>query len=840
MRSKWILALTVFCVVASTVPSTRAEALRVQRPVGNSGLEVLELARRTLAFVEQSQRQPELAAELSRLDGQIGGDRRKADQLRDQLHQLRRRILFSHPRLAFDTLLINLRPVARYGHMCDQYLGRHSGAGDGPALLEHWKEEPTLRLLVKDKLPVGSTLHPDLSFDAKRILFSFCDHTVRNGNERAFYVYEAAIDGSRLRQVTGGDRDPMKGWGGRQTAVIEDFDPFYLPDGGFGMISTRTQTFGRCHGSRYVPTYMLFRGELDGTGIRQLSFSEANEWDPSVMHDGRIVYTRWDYINRHDTRFQSWWTIRPDGTDTRHFYGNYSVTPCMTAEARAVPDSGLVVGTGTAHHGRTEGSIFVVDSRLGQDGPEPISKITPEVKFPESPDPSGGGGGKFATPYPVCEEMYFVSHRDRSGRYSIYLIDIFGGRELIYSHNGSDSFSPIPVQPRPVPPVLASAVAGKETEATGVFYVQNVYQCTEPLEPGSIKRLRINRIYGQPTNVKPALSRANNENIKGIVGTVPVNADGSVAFRAPAGVPLQLQALDVDGMAVMTMRSLVFLQPGEVASCVGCHEHRNRTPDLSPPGDIKVCDPTPPAGPQYEGGFSFPRTVQPVLDRHCIRCHGLDKTEGNLNLLGTRNGKYNIAHDSLTGRGGLVAIAYRNQETNYSKPKDYFAHAGRLAKYLLGDHRKYVDPDRDSFQRIVDWLDLNAQYYGDYSFNRVENRRVSRDGQKVLREHIARVFGAELAAEPFEALVNVAQPDASRILKAPLAVRAGGWGQIKAGGFESTKDPGYEKMLELVEASIEPLQYHDVAGTCNKDRCQCSACWVRKVNAQRKLALSMK
>lgn len=835
MRSKWIIVAGVVFLMAVIQGAAIGEALNVRPRVGNSGMEMLGLARRTLEFVGETTPQPELGEELGRLEEEIGGDSHKADKLRDEIHQLRRKILFGHRLLDFEGLLVNLRPVARYNHMCDQYLGRHSGQGDGLAILENWKEAPTVKLLTKEKLPAGSTLHPDLSFDARRILFSFCDHTVRNGNERAFYVYEAAIDGSWVRQITGTDSDVMKGWEDRQTVVTEDFDPFYLPDGGFGMISTRTQTYGRCHGTRYVPTYMLFRSEADGSDIRQLSYGEANEWDPSMMHDGRIVFTRWDYINRHDVQFQSFWTIRPDGTDTRHFYGNYSITPCMTAEAKAVPNSRLVVGTGTAHHSRTEGSIFVVDPLLGQDGPEPISKITPESRFPESRD-SSGGGAIFATPYPVCEEMYFVSHPGHGGRYSIYLIDIFGGRELIYSNDRSDCFSPIPVKPRPTPPVLPSLVAGKEEQKTGTFYVQNVYDCTEPLEAGSIKGLRINRIYGQPTNAKPDLSRSNNENIKGILGTVPVNADGSVAFRVPTGVPLQLQAVDENGMAVMTMRSLVFLQPGEVASCVGCHEHRNKTPDRNLPQAVTVYDPVPSAGPQYEGGFSFARTVQPVLDRHCIGCHGLDKTEANLNLLGTRRGAYNMAHDSLTGRGGLVAIAYRNSETPYSKPKDYFAHAGRLAKYLLNEHRKHVSLDRESFQCIVDWLDLNAQYYGDYSFNRIEKRNISGEGERALREHIKELFGAELATQPIAALINVAQPDQSRILNAPLALNAGGWGQVESNAFKSKTEPSYTKMLELVDASIVPLAYNDAAGTCNKDNCQCQACWVRRLNKTRKIA----
>jgi hypothetical protein len=252
------------------------------------------------------------------------------------------------------------------------------------------------------------------------------------------------------------------------------------------------------------------------------------------------------------------------------------------------------------------------------------------------------------------------------------------------------------------------------------------------------------------------------------------------------------------------------------------------------PPILGVREPEPPAGPRYSGGFSFARTVQPVLDRYCIGCHGLGKTEGKLSLLGTPT-RYNQAHDSLTSRGGLVAIAYRNRETAFSKPKDYFAHAGRLMAVLRNKHRDRVQLDRESFQRIVDWLDLNAQFYGDYSFNRAEHRKPNPEGEAALREHIARVFGETLAKQPFEALVNVALPTESRTLNAPLAVEAGGWGQIKKNGWTSKNDPGYKKMLELIEAAITPLTRHDVAGTCGGGRhCQCGMCWVRELPENQK------
>ena len=829
----------------------------------------MELARNTLALVERSAPRPKLAAELQTLQkrfpqgGKLNDGRRKT--LYAAVRSLRRRIILSHPALDFDKLLINKRSANIPGHMCDQYLGRHSRPGPGLAVLESWKDKPRVRLLLAGKLPPGAVQHPDLSFDAKRVLFAFCSHAERGGSKhRSYFIYEVTIDGGKVRQVTGTARDPFAGALDRRTVLIEDYDPCYLPDGGFAFISTRSQQFGRCHGSRYVPSYILYRADMDGSNIQQISFNEANEWDPSVLDDGRIIYCRWDYVNRHDTNFQSLWVTHPDGTMVEHYYGNYSVGPCMIAEAAAIPGSRKVVATATDHHGYTAGSIIVIDPARGQDGGPPLLCVTPEIKFPERGAPKGtmytprplpadiapsqrNRSRRCATPHALSEDLFLVSYPHEE-RCAIYLIDTLGGRELIYYDPKISCFSPIAVRPRPVPPVPISTVAGREKEKTGRFYVRDVYQSTQPIERGKIKRLRVSQIISQPTRGKPILSHVNNEVIKRILGTVPVEADGSVAFEAPAGTPMQFQLLDSDGMAVMTMRSLVYLRPGEMAGCIGCHEPREDAPVMhGRAAALRFRKLEPTAGPRYEGGFSFVRTVQPVLDRYCIRCHGLEKTEAGVNLTGAfrdASGKglrFTVSYESIMRRGGMVKIAQRNQETAFSKPKDYYAHAGRLAKMLLDGHpdkagRPKVKLDRDSLQRIVDWLDLNAQFYGDYSFNRIETQRPVAAGEKALRQAVARRFGTKIAQQPFAVLVNLALPSESRILKAPLAEKAGGWGQFTRGAWANTGNLTYKHMAKLVEACIPELKRHDIAGTCGSPEgkgCRCGCCWVRQVRAER-------
>ncbi len=779
------------------------------------------------------------------------------------VRRLRRELILSHPALDFDRLLINKRPPPHsHAHMCEQYLGRHSAAGPGLVILDSWKDDPQETVLLEGKLPKGSVLHPHLSFDAKRVIFSFCDHTpvvdddirlpihpteIRFGYDnqktgaRRFSIFEVTIDGKTVRQLTGTPDDSMETAFDRATVQIEDLDPCYLPGGGFVFASTRSQNFGRCHGGVYKPAFLLYRADIDGSNIRPISFAEANEWDPSVLPDGRIIYTRWDYINRHNTWFQSLWVTNPDGTSTAHYYGNYTRNPCVIAEARSIPGTGKVVATAAAHHFITGGSVIVVDPQRGQDGPEPLTRITPEVKFPETE--GWGGKGCFATPYPLSREMFLATYspevvnygnRPSDAAFGIYLIDTLGGRELIYRAPEVSCFTPIPVRPRPMPPVIPSTLPSPDVTratgapATGTCYVQNVHQSTQPIPDGSIKYLRINQIHDQPTASFTLRSRATEEVVKSVIGIVPVAESGSAAFKVPADTGFQLQALDENGMAVMTMRSLMYVRPGEVIGCAGCHESQapGQTATIYSPTGTAVSTPKPLPGPQYEGGFSFMRSVQLVLDRHCIGCHGLaEKPAAGLNLLGDQ------AYASLTGRPGLVAIALSNKETYTSSPKDYFAHAGRLAAILLegkmGDH--HIAIPRDELDRIIAWLDLNAPQFGDYSFNRLEDRTADPEGEKRLRAAVRERFGDALAERPFAALVNVGQPDASPILRAPLAIEAGGWGQVTGVKWDSEQHPEFQRFKQLVAAAITPLPYTDLQGTCAQQPCVCGSCWVREL-----------
>jgi mono/diheme cytochrome c family protein len=830
-----------------------AVARKRQGPDTSTLAGALEMARLTLDFVQEAAPRPELAAELAALEKRVpeqGDD----ETLRKAALALRRRTILSHPALAFERLLINKRPPPTFQHQTDQYLGRHNGIGDGLVVLDHWRSEtPTETVLLRGQLPPGTVQHPDLSFDATRILFSYCDQTVADPKLRRSFIHEVNVDGTGLHQLTGTASDPMTTVDGRHTVLIEDWDPCYLPDGGFAFVSTRNQGGVRCHhGGRYCPTYLLYRADAGGRNIRPMSHGEANEWDPSVLPDGRIIWTRWDYINRHDTIYQSLWTTRPDGTGTAHFYGNYTRNPCNILEARCIPGSRKVVGTAAAHHAYTAGSVIVIDPAQGEDGPAPLERVTPEVAFPET---EGYPVGAYATPWPLNEDLFLVAYTperlrsqgkesQKKNAYAIYLVDTLGGRELIYRDPEMSCFAPIPLVPRPCPPVLPSMLP-ENAPPEGRVYVRNARRSTQPI-PDEVAALRVVRVYPQPVQRVPDRGEVLFEVSKGVVGLAPVARDGSVAFTAPANEPLLFQLVDRQGQAVMGMRTFVYLQPGETMSCMGCHEPRRSAPGLAKaPARQAYPKLTPPVGPRYAGGLSFTRTVQPVLDRHCVSCHGLkEKPAGGLSLLGTMDpspvhlghARASAAYDALTKRKGLVVVAHRNRESAYSRPGDYGARAGRLAEILRTGHKGRVKLSAEEFRRVAQWLDLNAPFYGGYSWNKPEWRQRVPAAETRLRAAIADRFGEEVSTQPFAALVNVGDLEQSRILLAGLPVAAGGWGQLGP-AFSGREDPGWQHLRSLVMASLAPLPAHDVAGTCQQADCQCRACWVPKAEAAYRDAL---
>ncbi len=673
-----------------------------------------------------------------------------------------RHAALSDPLLDFDSILFVKRIPGLYSHMSDQNYGWWSRPGGGVCILEGIKTRAPRVHSLTGAMPPGSFSQPDLSHDATRILFGYAKHYPHVAGiankvdkekipEDAFYhVFEIRSDGTGLQQLTSGHHD--------------DFDAHYLADGDIVFLSTRRGTsvqcrpgdakrsikealadsYVRCGGGAYRPVavYTLHRMGPRGENIRPISPFENFEWTPSVASDGRILYARWDYVDRDNMPYMKLWSMQPDGTATQAVYGNLTLSPYSVFEARQVPGSQKIVFTASAHHSITGGSLVLLDPARGTEGPGPLERLTPEVCFPEV---EGWPATYFASPYPLSERLYLTAwstvplvtegKQNPPSALGIYLFDPKRGLELLHRDPEISSLLPIPLRPRVKPPAFPGGVveATRREEASsdeGLVLLLDVYRGLDGVERGTVKNLRIVGVppKTQPEMNSPMLGLTGDDPGKCVLGTVPVEEDGSAYFRAPSAMPVFFQALDARGLAVQTMRSATHVAQGRTLACVGCHEARTSAP---PNGSSIAASRGPSAiqaGPDGSWPLRFDRLVQPVLERHCTGCHRPGVPGGAGEAAGGPG-----QPDAAAARIDLTAAESYRTLVSYGKPslRDQVLAAYKLGRSIPlrggamdsrllallegpgGHHEVQLDPD--SFNRIVTWMDTYAQRLGSFS-----------------------------------------------------------------------------------------------------------------------------
>ncbi len=619
-----------------------------------------------------------------------------------------------------------------FSHQLTQYYGRYARPGGGIYILERPGIDMGLRSLTDGRFALGSFAFPEVSWNADRILFAFVqaettpDDTIQGARGRYYHLYAISPGGAGLRRLTDGPFD--------------DFTPRFLPDDRMVFISTRRGGWHRC-GTPGCENYVLTTANADGSGIQPISFHETQEWDPAVLNDGRIIYTRWDYVDRHPVFYEHLWTTAPDGARAAALFGNNTFNPVGIWEARPIPGSRRILATAAAHHAMTAGSIIRLDPAAGVDGPIPLTRLTPETPFPESETrvtpswyaPTAGveardseenrrwPGHTYRSPYPLSENLFLAAYSyeqlvgepqgNPANMFGLYLCDSDGNRELLYRDPSIASLWPVPLTPRSRPRPYASTLDPSLGD-NGVYVVQNVYASQPALPPGSVKALRIVQVLPKSTPGKdlPPIGVPSGAPGKQVLGTVPVEKDGSAHFIVPARKELAFQALDDRGMAVQIMRSGAYLQPGERMTCIGCHESRTTAPpsarplaQLRPPSRI-----TP--GPDGSKPLSYTRLVQKVLDDRCVSCHSGKAPSGGVDLTGTPEGHYTRSYLALVRQ---VPFSDMENGEALSKPGRYGSTASPLMKKLLAGHQG-VKLTPSEIERLATWMDVSALFYGTF------------------------------------------------------------------------------------------------------------------------------
>jgi hypothetical protein len=540
-------------------------------------------------------------------------------------------------------------------------------------------------VLVDD--PQGGVRDPQVHYDGHRILFSY-----RKGGSPYYHLHEIQADGSGLKQLTEG--------------AFDDLEPSYLPDGGLVFCSSRCQRWVPCW---YVQVATLHRCDGDGRNIRPLSSNIEQDNTPWVLPDGRILYTRWEYVDRSREHFHHLWAMNPDGTGQMAFYGNMHPGD-VYLDAKPVPGGSQIVMVNSPNHGRAEheGRIALVAGELGPD-----ARLAQRIINP---------GQDFRDPCPWSEDSFLVAQENRllemSARGEMRELYRLSG-EL--AEGGAWLHEPRPLRPRPREPVIPSRVDLRASE--GQIIVADIYQGRnmDGIRRGAIKSLLILENLPKPVNYTGSMdpiSYGGSYTLNRVLGTVPVEADGSVNARVPPLRSLQLVALDDEELSVKRMLSFLTVMPGEVISCSGCHENRALAPDagrsagggaaralLRPPSEIRPI----PGLPEV---FDYPRDIQPIWDRHCLGCHDVDKYSGRALLTGDQGPIFTHSYFTLSAR--LQIADGRDLARGSYRPYSIGSSASYLMNKVSGSHHE-VRLSAQELRMVKLWIDASATFPGTYA-----------------------------------------------------------------------------------------------------------------------------
>ena len=583
----------------------------------------------------------------------------------------------------------------------------------------------------------------DLDFDAEKFLFSMPD----KGSNNAWRVWElplAAMD------KDGGDAPRPKLAAQIPDADVDNYDACYLPDGRMIFCSTACFTGVPCiDGSGHVCN--LYLRDADGT-IRQLTIEQDHDWCPAVMNNGRVMYLRWEYTDLPHCYSRIMFHMNPDGTNQSELYGSGSYWPEAMFYARPIPNhptkfAAIVTGH---HEQKRVGDLVLFDpgvARREADGavqriPGFGKKVEPEILDL----PIGQTWPKFTHPYPLSEELFLVAcKKNPSAPWALCLADIYDNIVTLREEPEFALLEPVPIVKRDRPPSIPDRINKKASTAD--VFIADIYsgRGLKGVERGTVKSIRVisYQFAFQGMGAEPwSVGLDGPWDPKRILGTVPVNEDGSASFQIPAMTPISLQPLDAEGKAIQLMRSWITAMPGESVSCIGCHEEQNETGAASPRSIASRSNPVPITPFETPArGFAFDREIQPILDRYCLECHqpesaktaeilkkrGLDQTSENAPFVPDfRTGERKPLQENTfsINTGALFSPSYyqlrrfvrtptKESQMPTHKPFEFHADSTRLIQLLQNGHYD-VALDSASWDRLIAWIDLNAPYHGNW------------------------------------------------------------------------------------------------------------------------------
>ena len=632
--------------------------------------------------------------------------------LAEETAAFKRKALLANPLLDFDTLLVIRRNIDQARKAMSRAIGMASLNSHNNTSIENaayaWDNEivllSDLRATVQGEIlykPKAKKLitDVDLHFQAKRLMFSM------PGTHDRWQVFEINVDGTDLRQLTPKDLPD-----------VDHFDSCYLPNGKIIYTSTANYQGLPCEGGS-KPMAPLYLMDSPGGAIRQLTFEQDSDWCPTVLNNGRVMYLRWEYSDTPHYFSRILFHMNPDGSEQMEYYGSGSYFPNAFFYARPIPQHPTkVVGIVGGHHGISRsGRLMILDPALGRHEADGAVQGIPERHRPVEPliidRLVNDVWPQFLHPYPLSDKYFIVASKpEPDALWGIYLADVFDNMTLIAEEEGAALLEPLPLQARVRAPVVPDKIDLQQRDA--VVLLTDIYRGRglQGIPQGTVKRLRLFSYHyaHNKTGGHNSVGVESSWDIKRILGTVPVEEDGSALFRIPANTPISVQPLDEKGRALQLMRSWLVGMPGEVVSCVGCHEAQNTA---VPSVMAKAALQAPASIEPWQGParpFAFKLEVEPVLDRYCVGCHDGKKANrpdfANRDRAGRFDRTYMALHPYVRRPGP-------ESDIHMLKPMEYHASTSELIQMLKQGHHG-VELDPAAWETLTTWIDLNAPFRG--------------------------------------------------------------------------------------------------------------------------------
>ncbi len=780
-----------------------------------------------LARLEE--RKEQLLGAISSADGDTDV---QAEKWLEEFREFRRTALTANPLVGEHPILFVVRHQYRSDHHNTATLfqkGEINAAkfqGGGALKVLDVADGWSLRTILAT--PSGVARDPEVHFNGERLVFS-----LRRNRDDEYHIYEIRTDGTDLKQLT-------------SAPGVSDIDPLYLADGDIAFSSTREPKYCMCN--RHIMAN-LFRMEADGANILQIGKNTLFEGHGSLTPDGRILYDRWEYVDRNFGDAQGLWTVNPDGTNHALYWGNNTWSPGAVIDARTIPGTRRAICVFGSCHDLPRGALALIDRGLGLEGRRPVVRTWPadaaELVVEDGAAAGRSGYGfdlfkkvdpKYEDPYPLSDKYFLCSRTTRpDGTPAVFLIDVFGNEILLHSEEPG-CFDPMPLGPRPRPPVIP---ARRDFDSrTGSFYIRDVYAGThmQGVRRGTVKSLRVvespeKRFWTYPGwsgqgTMAPAMNWHDFNN-KRILGTVPVEEDGSAYFAVPAERFVFFQLLDEAGMMVQSMRSGTLVQPGERAGCMGCHDNRASAPAVSRRGTSLALLRGSSQLRDWYGPprlFSYQAEVQPVFDRLCVRCHDFGKKPGaKLNLAGDRTETFCVSYNELWRKKRINVVGAG--PSTILPPYSWGAHASRLIDVLRTQHEQ-VELDAESLDRLITWLDINAPYYPSYASAFPANLagRCPLNSSELAR--LEQLTGIALGKRASHTANPGPQISFDRPELSPLLAR-----------FAGTDSAGYREALQLIRTGQARMAQRKRADMAEPDMCPTDRAREEKYRLRRRVEL---